>query len=111
METLKEIEVNPSCLTNNKIPYYQTVGIMLNALAYYHWGKLDLAAQGFIKILNSRVTNRQRYLLSNFLLDISQFIPIDYFPELSGWSQIKPNQLFERYYDKKIMFRTLRFVE
>lgn len=110
-EVLSQIESNSGISVNAAIPYYQTVSGLLRSLFSYHCGNLHDAANGFIKILHSRVTNRQRFLLSNFIIDIDKTISINYPPEIAGWKDILPNHLFELYYQKKIMFRTLRFVE
>ena len=110
-EILNQIEDNSGISVNTAIPYYQTVSDLLKALFHYHCGNLIDAANGFIKILNSRVTNRQRFLLSNFIIDINEIVPIMFPSEIIGWKDILPNYLFQLYYQKKIMFRTLRFVE
>lgn len=110
-EVLSQIESNSGISVNTAIPYYQTVSDLLRSLFNYHCGNLHDAASGFIKILRSRVTNRQRFLLSNFIVDINKTISINYPPEIVGWKDILPNYLFELYYQRKIMFRTLRFVE
>lgn len=108
---LNRIEGNPGISVNTAIPYYQTVSDLLNALYNYHCGNLVTAANGFIKILENRVTNRQRFLLSNFIIDINKTESITFPSEITSWKDIIPNYLFRLYYQKKIMFRTLRFVE
>ena len=108
---LSRINSNPGISVNTAIPYYQTVSDLLLALFDYHNGNLVDAANGFIKVLDNRVTNRQRFLLSNFITDISKTESIIFPSEITDWKDIKPNYLFQLYYQKKIMFRTLRFVE
>lgn len=110
-EILDQIDENSGISVNLAIPYYQTVSNLLKALFDYHCGNLINAANGFIKVLDSRVTNRQRFLLSNFIIDINEIIPIMFPSEILGWKDILPNDLFQLYYQKRIMFRTLRFVE
>jgi len=110
-EILNRIENNSGISVNTAIPYYQTVTNLLKALFDYHCGNLIDAANGFIKVLDNRVTNRQRFLLSNFIMDIHEITPIMFPSEIIGWKDIMPNYLFQLYYQKKIMFRTLRFVE
>lgn len=108
---LSQVESNSGISVNTTIPYYQTVADLLKALADYHRGNLSDAACGFLKILNNRVTNRQRFLLSNFIIDINKTTPVMLPPEITEWKNIMPNYLFQLYYQGKIMFRTLRFVE
>ena len=108
---MSQIEGNYGITVNTAIPYYQTVADLLKALADYHRGNLPDAANDFIKILNNRVTNRQRFLLSNFIIDINQITPVAFPTEITEWKNISPNYLFQLYYQRRIMFRTLRFVE
>lgn len=110
-QILSQINDNPGISVNTAIPYYQTVSDLLNALYNYHCGNLVDAANSFIIILKNRVTNRQRFLLSNFIIDINKTESITFPPEIANWKDIIPNYLFQLYYQKKIMFRTLRFVE
>lgn len=110
-KVLSQINGNPGISVNTAIPYYQTVSDLLRALLNYHCGNLVDAANDFTKILDNRVTNRQRFLLSNFIVDISKTESITFPPEITDWKDIMPNYLFQLYYQKKIMFRTLRFVE
>lgn len=108
---LNKIKDNSGISVNTAIPYYQTVSELLIALYDYHNANFFEAAKRFKNILDSRVTNRQRFLLSNFIIDISQKISVSLSSEVKLWKNIKPNYLFQLYYRKKIMFRTLRFVE
>lgn len=108
---LNQIEENNGISANTAIPYYQTVSDLLKALSEYHRDNLTEAANYFIKILNNRVTNRQRFLLSNFIIDINKKVTVTFPTEIIKWKDISTNYLFHLYYQKKIMFRTLRFVE
>lgn len=110
-KVLCQIESNSGISVNADIPYYQTVSDLLKALADYHCGNLHDAAKAFIKILDNRVTNRQRFLLSNFIIDIGRTTPVTFPTKVAEWKNISPNYLFQLYYQRKIMFRTLRFVE
>ena len=110
-EILDRINGNPGISVNTAIPYYQTVSDLLQALFNYHCGNLADAAHGFIKVLDNRVTNRQRFLLSSFITDISKTESVTFPSEITDWKDMEPNYLFQLYYEKKIMFRTLRFVE